>query len=389
MTAGSPFLAEATRILGDLVACPTVSSDSNLNCVRYMADVLDGLGARVVITPDETGTKANLFATLGPDVAGGVMLSGHSDVVPVEGQDWSSDPFAITHRDGRFYGRGTCDMKGFLAAALAVAPQFAGQTLRKPLHFAFTYDEELGCFGAQALAQDMAHWQVRPEIALVGEPTEMRVIDGHKGCFEYTTHITGLEGHGSRPELGVNAVSYGARFVNRLMELQADLIANAPPDSRFTPPYTTINVGAFHGGTAHNIIAGHAQIDWEMRPVQASDAAFVKNQLARFVVEELLPEMRAICVEADIVTDIIAEVHGLMPEVDNPARDLALALTGQNDVGLVGFGTEAGLYQAAGMSVVVCGPGSIAEAHKPDEYLSEAQLLACLDMLVNLTDRLT
>ena len=222
-------VTDTTDILADLIGFPTVSPDSNLDMIQYIADHLRALGARIDLFSDPTGAKANLFATLGPDIDGGIMLSGHSDVVPVTGKNWHSNPFEMQARDGRLYGRGTCDIKGFIAATLAMAPYFASQRLHKPVHFAFTHDEESGCFGAQALVRELKDRQIRPAIAIVGEPTEMRIIEGHKVCCEYTTHFTGLEGHGSAPDHGVNAAEYAVRFVARLMEqLKQRAPANSP-----------------------------------------------------------------------------------------------------------------------------------------------------------------
>jgi len=303
--------------------------------------------------------------------------------------DWASDPFVMSRADGRLYGRGACDMKGFLACATAMAPDLARAAGDRPIHFAFTYDEEVGCLGARALCEALAARELRPAMAVIGEPTGMQVIEGHKGCCEYATRFRGLSGHGSDPGRGVNAVEYAARYVARLLELRERLKAAAPDPPAFDPPWTTINVGALRGGTGHNVIAGHAEVDWEMRPVRAADAAMVKDDLAAYCADVLLPQMRAICPEAEIATEVIGEVVGLVPADDNAARALAIALTGRNDVGTVPFGTEAGLYQSLGMQAVVCGPGAIAHAHKPDEYVEIAQLEACLAMLAALPDRLS
>lgn len=382
-------LDETVALLDELIAFPTVSSEPNLAMLALLAERLEAAGARVDLLPDPGGRKANLFATLGPrDVNGGILLSGHSDVVPVEGQDWRSDPFAMIEREGRLYGRGTCDMKGFIAACVAMAPVLAGAVRDRPLHFAFTHDEEVGCLGAQALVAALRARELQPAIAIIGEPTSMEIIEGHKGMHEYTTHFHGLAGHGSRPERGVNAVEYAVRYVARLLELKAALPARAPESSRFEPRWTTINTGALRGGVAHNVIAESARVEWEMRPVQASDAEFVKAELRALVEGELLPEMRAIDPRAAIVTEVIGEVVGLHPVDGNAARALVAALTGRNDAGLVSFGTEAGLFQGLGMDCVVCGPGDIAQAHKPDEYVSLAQLGECLNMLERLSGRL-
>jgi acetylornithine deacetylase len=374
-------LARTRDILGDLIAFPTVSSDSNLALIDYAADLLNDAGAAISINLDATGRKANLFATLGPIRDGGIVLSGHTDVVPVDGQDWTGDPFRMDERDGRLYGRGTCDMKGFVAACLAMAPAFAGGGLRRPLHFAFTYDEEIGCFGARALVDEIARLGVRPSVAIIGEPTEMRVIEGHKGCYEYTTEFFGLEGHGSQPDKGVNAVEYAVRYVSRLMELGETLKTRAPETSRFDPPWTTLQVGRIVGGAARNVIAGHCAVEWEMRPVQKSDAEFVKADIAAYVDKVLRPAMKAVSPQADIVTHTIGEVEGLAVASESEAREIMFELTGVNHADVVAFGTEAGLFQEAGMSVVICGPGSIAQAHKPDEFIALDQLAACMNML--------
>jgi acetylornithine deacetylase len=372
------------EILGDLIAFPTLSSDSNQALIAYAAGLLEDCGAKVDITSSPCGRKANLFATLGPEVDGGILLSGHSDVVPVTDQDWSSDPFVMAQREGRLYGRGTCDMKGFIAATLALAPSYAAQVSARPIHFAFTYDEEVGCFGAQHLAADLQGRGLTPGVAIIGEPTEMRVIEGHKGCYEYSTHFHGLEGHGSAPDLGINAVEYAVRYVAELLQLKQRLRGMAPAASRFDPPWTTVNVGALQGGVAHNVIASKAQVDWEMRPVCASDADFVKTALRQLCENELLPEMRQIYPEADITLETIGEVAGLVPMDQNEARRIMAELTGANGADLVAFGTEAGIFQALGMDVVVCGPGSIAQAHKADEYLALDQLDQCLTVLQRL-----
>jgi acetylornithine deacetylase len=377
------------EILRDLIAFPTISTDSNLAMIDYLAGRLGALGARVIITRDETGQKANVFATLGPDVKGGVLLSGHSDVVPVADQDWTTDPFALAEADGLLYGRGTCDMKGFIAAAMALAESVDPAALKRPLHFAFTHDEETGCLGAGHLVKDLEARGIVPDIAIIGEPTEMKIIEGHKGCYEYTTRFTGLEGHGSAPDLGVNAAEYAVRYVSRLMALREGLVARTPKGSRFEPPYTTINIGRISGGVAHNVIVGKAEVDWEMRPVQVSDADFVKAEIGRYCEEELLPAMRRIHPAASISTIAIGEVAGLEPMEHNAARELVAELTGANGAETAPFGTEAGLFQALGSHVVVCGPGSIRQAHKPDEYLSREQLTLCCDMLVKLGERLS
>ena len=381
---------ETTReILGSLISHPTVSSESNLDLMWVMADRLDRAGARVEVMKDASGAKANLFATIGPDEPGGLMLSGHSDVVPVEDQPWSADPFAMWEDEGRLFGRGTCDMKGFIAATLAMAPIYATLPLKRPIHFAFTHDEETGCIGAQSLVRDLQERGIKPSIAIIGEPTSMKIIEGHKGCCEYTTSFQGLEGHGSAPDRGVNAAEYTVRYVTRLMELREEMKSRAPANSRFDPPWTTMNVGRLSGGFAHNVIVGKAEVEWEFRPVQESDFTYFKTQIAAYANDTLLPAMRAVHPDAKITTETKGEVAGLEPMKDNEARDLVARLTGQNGADVVAFGTEAGLWQAMGMSAIVCGPGSIEQAHKADEFVEASQLQACLDMLYGLGQKLT
>ena len=372
-------------LLRSLIAFPTISQDSNLEMIDYLATRLEASGARVEMFADPSGTKANLFATIGPDCDGGIVLSGHSDVVPVSDQDWATDPFLLHEDNGRLYGRGACDMKGFIAAAIAMAPTFAQRIGRRPLHFSFTYDEETGCVGARDLARVLTERGMKPSVALIGEPTMMRVIEGHKGCCEYTTRFSGLAGHGSGPDKGVNAVEYAALFVARLLALKDTLRSRAPGHSRFDPPWTTINTGALVGGVAHNVIPSAAQVDWEMRPVQPSDFALVKDDLHHYCADVLLPAMRAVHPEAEITTETIGEVEGLIPAEVSEARDIMMELTGANGADVVPFGTEAGIFQSMGMSAILCGPGSIEQAHKADEFVTMDQMTQCLEMLDRLS----
>lgn len=381
-------LETAVSILRDLVAFPTVSSESNLDLIQYVRSSLEELGADVRIYADDAAGKANLFATLGPRGDGGVALSGHTDVVPVADQEWSSDPFTLVERDGRLYGRGTCDMKGFIAAVLAAAPAFAEAALKRPVHFAFTYDEEVGCLGARALVKELERQAVRPSVAIIGEPTQMRIIEGHKGCYEYTVEFTGLEGHGLLPDQGVNAVEYAVRYVTCLMELREGLRSRAPEGSRFEPPWTTLQVGRLAGGIAHNVIPGLCTLDWEMRPVRQEDGEYVKAGITAYVDDVLRPAMQSVSPSADVVTRVVGEVEGLEPVANSEAIRIVSELTGANTADVVSFGTEAGLFQSLGISTVVCGPGSIEQAHKPDEYVSRDQLGRALAMLARLVAKL-
>lgn len=381
-------LDQTTSLLRDIVGFPTVSRDSNRDLIAFLAEKLEDAGARVEIQNSPGGQKANLWATLGPDADGGIVLSGHSDVVPVEDQDWSHDPFELIEKDGKLFGRGTCDMKGFIAAAVVKAEDYAQLNLKKPLHFSFTYDEEIGCLGAQHLAGWLKERDNRPALAIIGEPTMMQIIEGHKGCCEYSTHFHGQAGHGSMPDLGVNAVEYAVRYVSRLMEIAQALKTRAPADSRFDPPWTTINTGALTGGTAHNVIPETARLDWEFRPVQSSDFDFIHQEITEYAENVLEPAMRAINPKASIRLETLGQVAGLEPATENQARDILMELTGHNGADVVPFATEAGIFSSLGMSAVVCGPGSIEQAHRADEFLAIDQLAKCLSMLDGLEAKL-
>jgi acetylornithine deacetylase len=378
-------LDDLTHILDDLVGFSTVTSEPNLELIEYLVDRLAPL-ADIRLTHDESGSKANLFATIGPPIDGGIILSGHSDVVPADEPDWTSEPFVALHRDQRIYGRGTADMKGFLACALAMATEFAAAPLSRPVHLAVTFDEEVGCRGAPILLDDLAKVGIKPATAVVGEPTGMRVVTAHKGMHEFTTTITGRESHASLPAHGVNAVHYGARYVSRLLELAATLEEGAPGDSQYDPPHSTISVGTISGGMARNVVAAKCVVEWEMRPVNQADAEFVRSHL-NVLEDSLLEEMRLTDPKASIVTVVEGEVTGLEHDDDSPAIRLVSDLVGGTE-DVMSFGTEAGLYQAAGIPAVVCGPGDIDVVHRPDEYIELDQLAACLDFMDRLKTRL-
>ncbi|MGD2061344.1 MAG: acetylornithine deacetylase [Acidimicrobiia bacterium] len=380
-----PLRDPTMLLLGDLIGFPTVTTESNLDLIEYVESLLAPLASEIRITTDHTGLRANLLATIGPSRDGGVVLSGHSDVVPALENDWTGAPFVAMRREQRIYGRGTADMKGFIACALASAPSFAAMTLEKPIHIAVTYGEEIGCHGAPLLIDDLLETGTKPAAAIVGEPTGMGIVNAHKGCYEYTTTLTGVEGHGSQPGRAVNAVQYGARYVGRLLELATELSASSPENSPYDPPYTTISAGTMHGGTARNVVAGECVIEWEMRPVTKSDARRVLEELAGFETE-LRAEMGQ---DASVMTVAEGEVDGLEAEADSEAVRLMKELLGTTEVGVVPFGTEAGLYQQAGISAVVCGPGSIEVAHQSDEFVSLDQLQACLEMMEGLGEKLS
>lgn len=377
----------ALGLLEELVAFPTVTGEPNLALIDRCRVLLEEVGATTTTTTDPTGTRANLFATIGPAADGGVVLSGHTDVVPPGVDGWDSPAFSTDVRGGRVHGRGTVDMKGFIACVLAVAPAAAAAGLRRPLHVALTYDEEVGCRGAPSLLAELARTGPRPAAAIVGEPTMLGVISAHKGCFEYTTLITGREGHGSLPAEGVNAAEFGARYVARLLELRDELAVRAPADSVFTPPETTLNVGRIDAGTARNVVAGRCVIEWEFRPVQPGDATFVEGAVDALE-SRLVAEMQQIDPTAGITTVVEGAVDGLEDDGESAALALCRRLLGAPAVDVVPFSTEAGLYQRAGIPAVVCGPGSIEVAHRPNEYVEVEQLDRCLEMLGRLVTEL-
>ena len=381
-------LDKTIEILEKLIAFPTISLDSNQACVDWIIEYLEPLGARCQVSSDTPG-KANIFATIGPDLDGGLILSGHLDVVPVVGQDWSSDPFKLREEASFLFGRGTCDMKGFIAVCLALAPEFAAAQLTRPVHFAFTYDEETGCLGAPVLLDELVKTGLRPSAAIIGEPTSMQIIEGHKGCCEYTVEFTGVEGHSSLPDLGLNALEYATRYVTELMRLRQELPSRAPKGSKFEPPHTTLQVCMLEAGIAHNVIPNKALVGWEMRPVQTSDLDYVRGKICAFTTDVLLPEMKSKHDAADIQEIFISEVVGLEPDSDSEAVAIVRTLTGRNGTDVVSFGTEAGLFQKAGVSAVICGPGSIEQAHKPDEYVSREQLSTCLHMVSRMVEKLS
>ncbi|MGA8759437.1 MAG: acetylornithine deacetylase [Stellaceae bacterium] len=379
---------DAVAILEKLVGFDTVSANSNLALIEWVVGYLEGYGVKSTLTRDADGAKANLFATIGPGDRGGVILSGHTDVVPVAGQAWDSDPFRLTERDGQLFGRGTADMKGFIALALALAPQALSCPLQRPLHLALSYDEEVGCLGVPALIRALPQGPARPLLAIIGEPSEMRVANAHKGIQFLRTAVTGHEAHSSAPEHGVNAITAAAEIIAEIGRLAAECRAAAKPESRFDPPYTSFNIGRIEGGTAVNIIARDCAFEWEFRTIPDEDDAAPRRRIDRFVENELLPRMRAGFPDADIVTETAALVPPLVPDPGSPAEVLARELTGVNETTTIAFATEAGLFQMAGIPAVICGPGSIEVAHKPNEYITRDQLAAGGAFLDGLLDRL-
>jgi len=384
--------ATPAEFLERLVAFDTTSRNSNMALIDWVRAYLEMHGVASRLVENDDGTKANLFATVagqgGGEGEGGVALSGHTDVVPVDGQDWSSDPFKAERRDGRIYGRGTCDMKGFIATALALVPEMTKARLKEPIHLAFSYDEEIGCQGAPRMIAELGRALPKPRLVLVGEPTSMRIADAHKGVYGFRTRLRGLEAHSSATHRGVSAVMAAGELIGFMAALARELAAEGPLDQAFDPPYTSINVGRIEGGTALNIIARDCTLDWEFRPVPGADPAAIEARVQAFVDDELLPRMRAIHPEARIETERLAGVPPLVPDAESPALALARMLTGANRTETVAFAAEAGQYQEAGVPAVLIGPGDIAQAHQPDEFVAVEQLDACERLLRKLIDTL-
>jgi acetylornithine deacetylase len=364
------------EMLARLVAFPTVSSESNLDLIAFCRDWLSRHGVAATVVPSPDGDKANLFATIGPNVPGGVVLSGHTDVVPVAGQAWTSDPFTLVERDGRLYGRGACDMKGFDALVLALVPAMAAAPLRRPVHIALSYDEELACRGAPHLVRAMGGAVATPGAVIVGEPTRMAVVTGHKASVQMITRVRGHAVHSSRVDLGVSAVAVAARLIAWLDERSAENQAAADPASPFEPPWTSLHCGMMGGGNAVNTVASEAWFTTDIRTLPGDDVwAWVERYRAH-IREAVEPAMRRVRPETGVAVEIVSDVPGLAPEADGEAERLSRRLTGDNATRVVAYGTEAGLFQGAGWSTVVCGPGDIAQAHQPDEYIEVAQLEA-------------
>ena len=371
------------KILSDLIGFKTISGEDNNDLINYCEKYLNDLGATSFKTYDDEKKRVNLFATIKAKKSNGVkpiILSGHTDTVPVS-KSWSTDPFKATIKEDKLYGRGSCDMKGFIACTLAFAPIFSKVDLNRDIHFSFTFDEETACLGAPILIKELKKRKIQNGICIVGEPTNMKIIDAHKGCYEYTTYFEGLAGHSSMPHKGVSAVEFASRYANKLIELREELKKRAPEDSIFNPPFSTLQVGGIFGGIAHNVIADKCRVEWETRPVVKEDGVFLNQQIDNYAKNVLLPEMKKIFPNSKITKKIIGEVTGFDRVNNSEACELVSSLTGDNSREVVSFGTEAGLFQEIGISTVVCGPGSIEQAHKVDEFIELNELKKCLKFL--------
>ncbi|MGI9481713.1 MAG: acetylornithine deacetylase [Hyphomicrobiales bacterium] len=374
----------AREMMEKLISFDTTSSLSNMELISFVRDYLAGWGIESLLVPNEDGSKANLYATIGAQDEGGIVLSGHTDVVPVEGQAWSSNPFALVERGGKLYGRGACDMKGFIAIALSRVPDMVAANPKTPVHFAFSYDEEVGCTGVKSLIDHMKEHLPKPRAVIVGEPSDMTVVNAHKGGYNFVTEVTGLESHSSLAHRGVNAIMYAGEIIGEINRISVEYRARIDKSGRYEPPYSTVQVGVIKGGTALNITPLHCRIDWEMRALPGDDAEEVLARINAFS-EKLIPDMHAVSTETGIENRIALAVPALVPEDGSPAETLVMALARQNETYAVSYQTEAGHFQKIDIPTVICGPGNIAQAHKPDEYVSLEQVSACeafMDRLV-------
>ncbi len=374
MTAASPTTLD---ILARLVGFNTVSDRSNLDLIRYVAEFLRAEGIPFVEAPNAAGDKAAIYATVGPMVDGGVVLSGHTDVVPVAGQQWTTDPFTLRREGSRLVGRGACDMKAFDAVCLAMAPELKRMPLKRPVHILLSYDEETTCLGVLDVIARMGKDLPRPGAVFVGEPTSMQVADAHKSVGSFFTTVTGFEVHSSSPRRGVNAISGGAMIVAELERIFEEMVERGDPTGRFDPPYTTVHVGTITGGNARNITARECRLHWEFRGVPGLDDEEIPRRLDAFVEAEVLPRLRRFGVDASVRTEREIFVPGLAPDPGSAAEVLAKRLTNSNAAITVPYGSEAGRFQNVGLPTVLCGPGDIAQAHQPDEWIEESEIAKC------------
>lgn len=388
MTTIHPQLNQCKNILNDLIGFDTTSSKSNLALIEYLANRLNDLGANIDYSYDNDKQKANIFATLGENTQDGIVLSGHTDVVPVQGQNWHSDPFIALEKDDKIFGRGSCDMKGFIAASIATAHEFKAKKHTKPIHYAFSFDEEVGCLGAEILVQQLKQKHIQPKMTFIGEPTEMKIIDGHKGCYEFNTCFHGLAGHSSLPDIGVNSIHFASLFVQKIIQLSNELQKRAGADSPYNPPWTTLLASVIHGGVAHNVIPDTCTVGWQYRSINKQDSQYIEKTLDEYCQKYLLPEMQKVSPDAKIITEAIGMAAGLEVVEENQAKKIMQHLLNDDTSDVVSFGTEGGFFQQINCDVVVCGPGSIEQAHKADEFVAIEQLNKSLHTLTDLNQYL-
>ena len=372
------------QLLSQLLAFDTTSRESNLALIDFISGYLQRLGIESTIIFNQDKTKANLYARLGPEDDGGVMLSGHTDVVPVDGQDWSVDPFQLSEYDGNYYGRGSADMKGFIACVLAAVPAFQKITLRMPLYLAFSYDEEVGCLGVRSLIEHLKASPQKPAMCIIGEPTEMKPVYGHKGKVAMRCKVHGHACHSAYAPEGVNAIEYAAKVINKITELAEPLKAHQ--DDRFDPPYSTLQTGVIQGGAALNIVPESCQFDFEMRYLPEANANNTFTTLKDYAQRELIPQMQSVHSEANIQFESLAAYPPLLTDPQSEFAQWLADWSGTKSFETVAFGTEGGLFDEAGVATLVCGPGSMEQGHKPDEFVSIEQLGKCTKMLGNLRE---
>jgi len=378
-----------TELLTKLIAFDTTSRNSNLALIHYIETYLKQHGVDSILVHNEEGTKADLIATIGPNVPGGVVLSGHTDVVPVDGQDWATDPFALHEEHGKLFGRGTADMKGFVAVVLAHVPDFVAANLSRPVHLAFSYDEEVGCLGVQAMLSTLKEHVAQPRLVVVGEPTSMRVANAHKGQYVSRTKIWGKAAHSSRPDDGVNAVETASELIQFICGLRNEARDDGPQDDNFDPAYTSFNIGPIKGGSIFNIISDYCEFDWEFRFVPNTDGAAIQEKYAAYLENTINSRLKALDPSCRAENTVWAYLPPLKAEPGSNAEVLALSLAEKNATEVVAYGTEAGHFQSIEFPTVVCGPGDIAQAHKPNEFIAISELMACSNFMKRVVEQLS
>ncbi len=380
MTVPSPVLLDQTKdLLAKLVSFDTTSRNSNLPIIDFIEDYLKKHGVESTRIPDETGNWSSLFATIGPQDVSGIGLSAHTDVVPVDGQDWDTDPFELVEKGTKLYGRGSCDMKGFVACVMAKVPEFQARNLTTPIHIVFSYDEEVGCTGVRPMIDEMGDKLIKPRMVVVGEPTSMSVVDAHKGPVRWSVDITGRPAHSSLAPLGVNTIAVAGELIVELGKIERELM-EGPRDDRFTPPYTTLQITEINGGNASNIVPETTWFGWEIRAMPGTDPDAIEARL-RAKADALLPAMREVAPEADIKIARTNDVPAFAADPESDVLSLALKLAEQNETFAVSYATEASLFHQVGALSVVCGPGDIAQAHTANEWIEIAELVKCLGFL--------
>ncbi|QBX42106.1 acetylornithine deacetylase [Pseudomonas fluorescens] len=374
-------MSSSVALLKTLVGFDTTSRESNLQLIEFVRDYLAGFDVPCELIYNAERSKANLFATIGPAEQPGIVLSGHTDVVPVDGQPWTVAPFELSEHDGKLFGRGTADMKGYIACVLALVPALVAAELRMPVHIALSYDEEVGCLGVRSLLAELEQRPVKPLLCIIGEPTELKPVLGHKGKLAMRCDVRGHPCHSAYAPLGVNAIEYAAELIGELGRIGQQLKAPEHHDTRFDPPYSTVQTGVISGGKALNIVPADCRFDFEIRALPSQDPTLVAQQLQAYAEQQVLPRMRAVSEHSAIRFSELSAYPGLATDAQSQAAELIAAFCGSREFGTVAFGTEGGLFDAAGIPTVVCGPGSMDQGHKPDEFVSRAHLDACDAML--------